>query len=214
MGIRSAILLLTLGGDAEQAIRAWTKEPLVHVDARDVRDVPGLVVARCDTQEGWWGFFGCYGLKDGAVAWQATVDEEPTEQSIFSVRGWKSDIVGAPLIQVIGRTHMGNGSLYVYELRDRALRTVLRTRAYDGNCHEGLEFKGRCLDVEAREPRPGVLEIELRGAIQRVEDVGAAPGETWPCRKIFTWDARRRIFVEDVGRRLGFGPDERTWPPK
>lgn len=196
-----------------QAIREWTlrrePEPLVRVEASRVWDVPDLYVARCDYQESWWGFFGCYAIEGGRVVWQASIDEEPSEQSIHSVRGAACDVVGAPLIEVIGVTHMGNGSLYVYELRDRALRTVLRTRAYDGNRHEGLVFRGHTLEVELR----GSVEIELSGTLQRLDDDGRLL-EQWPCRKAFVWDPVRRRFRQDVARRQGFDryPESETWP--
>lgn len=217
-------LLLAVGcapdlPSAERAIREWHRAggvpPLERVEVAPVEGTSGLFVARCDTQADWWGFFCCTAIRRGRVLWEASPDETPSEQSIHSVRGRVSAVTGRPLLEVVGKTHMGNGFLYVYDLRGRRLRRVLHTRAYDANLHERHAFAGAALGIQIRDDAAGgLLEIELSGTIEEYDASESRRVRSWPCGKVFVWDPLRERFAQDPARRRGFDgyPEAEVWP--
>lgn len=194
-----------------EAIRAWnlTKEPatLEHIVVVPFSDEPSLFLARCDYQKDWWGFFGCYRYERGKITLQARVDTEPVEQSIYSVLGIRLLSFHGPLVQVIGRTHMGTGYLYLYELEDERLRLLLHTHVYDANRHDRWTFRGAVLDVAYQGRREdGTLEVELTGVVEEFPedgDLDSASIRSWPCRKVFSWDQRQGQFIQDKSRQAG-----------
>lgn len=135
MGVLAAVPMPGLlacaqtGPELAQAVRAWhADETLVRVEAGRVSGAPRRCVARGDTQEDWRGFVGCCGMAGSRIVWQAEIEDPPGEPSVLWVRGASSDVAGVPLVEVMGRTPMGNGFYHVYALEGRALRKVLETR--------------------------------------------------------------------------------------
>lgn len=193
------------------AIRCWNLSrdptPLTRIDAAPVDGHPSIWVARCDTQEDWSGFFGCYGIRDGRVCWQARVDREPTEQSIFTVRGFRHPFFSGLLVEVVGRTHMGNGSLYLYELKGVTLKLRLETRAYDCN-HDLQAFRDNVLRIEY--PFGPTGEVILHGTIDEYgeEDDDTGPLRSWACRKVFRWNPAAERFDPDLAQWIGIDPDQ------
>jgi hypothetical protein len=108
---------------------------LVHIEVKPIPDESEIYVAICDWQRQWWGNFACFEFSEGRIQWMASISRMPNEQSIARARGLRLAHWCNPLIEVFGCTHMGNGSFYLYELRNQSLELVLETRAVD--CHSG-----------------------------------------------------------------------------
>jgi hypothetical protein len=190
------------------AIRRWNLRteptPLSRVLLGPVPGRPDLVTAICDYQDGWWGFFGVYRLSSGRVRWQAAVDVEPDEQSIHSIRGLQLQGFRNPIIEVFGKTHMGNGNLYLYELRDRTLVLLLTTRAVDFHWSDGSTFRTGLLNTGYPDLNgDGFSDVVLEGSVEeRAGDVNAIiHSEPW--RQVFHWDPKLGLFSEDVSSRAG-----------
>src|SRR5262245_28355230 len=220
--MRSAQLLLLLAGctsatawDADvaaAAIRSWNRrsepEPLSRVEAMPFPGQPDFLVAICDYQEDWSGFFGIYHLTDGAVDWEASAEVIPGEQSIYKLRVLNLPGFSRPIIEVFGRTHMGNGSLYLYELREQRLVLLLQTKAVDFNANP-LQFHNGCLEPTYRDlDADGSPDLILTGTIEDWGETGDTLLHSHPCRRVFLWNGPLGQFVEDSAREEGFGSSE------
>ena len=169
-----------------------------------VPDAPELGLAICDHQQRWWGFFGLYRLQDGRVVWQADCEEQPTEQSVQWLRGLKLTGFSRPIIEVYGMTHMGNGNLYLYELRDQTLVLLLKTRAGDRHVNDRKTFlDGRLMAESPDLNGDGIADLLLKGQVEIRPDGWRVVEATRPCQKAFLWNVASGKFEEDRSRRIG-----------
>ncbi len=196
------------------AVAHWypgkSERPLVHIAISPVEGQPSTYVAVYDWERQWWGTFGCFGIVDGTVAWEASGHHD--EQSILSARGFVRPDFPTPLIEVMGITHMGNGTLYLYALEGRQLRRLLQTRAVDSHWGgDGLVFRDIALTVKYGDANgDGRMDVSLTGTIERLPEMEDPPASSWPCAKVFVQDASG-AFVEDTSRRLGFDNCTYDW---
>jgi hypothetical protein len=206
--MRKSLLLLWLAGCssaatvdpgmAGRALRAWhdrmDSEPLVRVEITPVSADPDLFAALCDVELDWWGYFGVYHLTDGRVDWQAEAADQPDEQSIHRIRTLRLPNVAGPVIEVLGKTHLGNGSLYLYELRGRRLSLLLKTKAVDFNA-DVEKFRDGVLHVEYRDENgDGADDVVLSGVIEEWAEQEDVLVGSHPCRYVFLWDRTRGRF--------------------
>ena len=207
--MRKSLLLVWLAGcssaatvdpeTAGGAVRDWHRrldpEPLVRVEITPIAEHPGLFAARCDFESDWWGFFGVYHLTDGRVDWQAGTTDEPDEQSIHRVRTLRLPNVGGPVIEVLGKTHRGNGYLYLYELRGRQLSLLLKTRAVDFHVSDGETFRDGHLAPEYRDVNgDGEIDLVLSGELEAWDEDREIVIESHPYRHIALWDSALKRF--------------------
>jgi hypothetical protein len=186
--------------------------PIARIDVTPVEGEERVYVARRDWIADWSGDFICFGFGNGKVDWWATVSEPPQEQSILDVRGFRLSGHTSSFVEVFGITHMGNGCYYLYELKERALRLVLRTLAVDQHRDTNL-IRGPRLTVIYRDLNgDGFADVELSGVVEEYTDDSEDPIRSYPCRKAFLWQPRSHCFVEDRSQRSGFEtyPDEQT----
>ena len=220
--MRGTFLLLFLTGCASAvpwdsirtaaAIRAWhlrtEPEPLPHVKPCRIGHDSNLVAAICDYQLEWVGFFGVYHLTDGRVDWQAQTDHEPSEQAIHSLRVLELPGHRHPLLEVYGITHMGNGALYLYELRGARLILLLETRALDFNANP-VQFKDGTLEPDYRDLNgDGVADLTLTGVLEDRGEKEDTFVSSRPCRRVFLWHREQGNFIEDAALRVGFDSSE------
>ncbi|MCE9582459.1 MAG: hypothetical protein K8T20_08205 [Planctomycetes bacterium] len=208
-------------GPLKDAIASWNKKTeeakLADVTTYPVAGRPDLVGAICDYDPGWFGFMAVYGLENGAVAWQASCEVQPGEQSVHSMRSVVLKRFANPVFEVFGKTHMGNGDLYLYELRDRKLVLILETRAVDYHTGDRYFFKDGLLSPRYRDINlDGFDDLELTGTVvDQGEDIydpdpeskegfiGKGPASEFPCRKVFYWDPSAGHYLEIVDYRAG-----------
>jgi hypothetical protein len=189
---------------AEAILRAADPD-LVRVVASPVPGRPNVFVAICDTETEWWGTFQCVECTpDGRILWKTS--DEIGEQSVHKARAITVPGFANPLIEVFGITHMGNGSLYLYELRGQSLHRVLETRAVDRNDAGGVFHDTTLTPHYADLNADGHADLTLTGVILERTARQASLRST-PCRKVFLWHPAERRFVEDPTARLGFEPD-------
>jgi hypothetical protein len=197
---------------AAAAIQAWhlqtDPEPLPHVKSCGIGTDSLLVAAICESQRGWSGFFGVYHLTDGRVDWQAYAEHEPIEHSIHSLRVLDLPDRRCPVLEVCGITHMGNGALYLYELRKNRLTLLLKTPAVDFN-PDPEQFKEGMLGAAYRDVNgDGFADVTLTGVIEEWDEKGNSLVDSRQCRKVFLWNSNQGRFIEDLARRLGFSSSE------
>ena len=191
------------------AVAAWhtsqdPSHPLQTIEVFPVPDASEFCLAICDHQLRWWGIFGLYRLEEGHVVWQASCEEKPTEQSVHWLRGLKLAGFTRPIIEVYGQTHMGNGSLYLYELRDQTLVLLLQTRAVDSHVNDHETFQDDRLMAEYADLNgDGFADLLLKGAVEKRSNDGDAVVARHPCEKVFLWNIVTNKFEEDRSRRIG-----------
>jgi hypothetical protein len=192
----------------EVAIRQWNltldPEPLSRVEVISIPGSSLLCAAIIDYLREWSGTFGVYHVSDGVVDWQAGVKEEPVEQSIHRIRCFKWRALQGPVIEVLGITHMGNGYLYLYELRGRQLELLLRTPAVDFNANPD-RFRNGVLEITYDSSRSSLLpDVVLAGAIEVLAEQEEKVLRSFPCQRRFSWDPSLRQYREELSQRVGF----------
>jgi hypothetical protein len=207
--MRKSLLFLWLAGCsstatvepeiAGSAVRAWhhrlDSESLVRVEITPVAGHPDVVAALCDFELDWWGYFGVYHLTDGRVDWQAQATHVPGEHSILRVRTLQLPSVAGPVIEVLGKTHLGNGNLYLYELRERRLILLLETRAVDFHWADGETFRDGHLEPDYRDVNgDGLIDVVLSGELEEWDEDLEGSISSWPYRRVALWDRSRGRF--------------------
>lgn len=193
---------------AEAAIRVWNlalePESLSRVEIVPIPGHAEFCAAILDYLREWSGTFGVYHLLGGAVDWQAHPQEEPIEQSIHRIRCFSWPGFRGPVVEVLGITHMGNGSVYLYELRERRLELLLRATAVDFNANPD-RFRNGVLEItyeSARPPSPP--DVLLTGVREELAEQEERNLRSVPCRRRFSWDSSSRHYREVMSERVGF----------
>jgi hypothetical protein len=185
------------------------EHPLQRIEVSPFQGVPNVFVAIRDWQERWWGDFVVFCFEDGRIVWTASMTEEPDEQSILIVKGVRLAGFSRPFIEVFGKTHMGNGNYYLYEICGGALRLVLKTHAVDCHWADNNLIRGEHLNPTYRDLNgDGYSDVELIGVVEQFspdDDVDPVLCfQVNPCRKVFHWNPAQDRFVEDRSQRIGF----------
>lgn len=126
-----------------------------------------------------------------------------TEEPVLPVKSGSAD------------THMGNGCLPLYELRDRSLVRLLSTRArthlgrlsikeaHLNAMYDDMDLDG-CSDADLTGTSLDEGE-ELYGPDPESKEgpIGKGPASEVPCRKVFLWRPKEGRFVESLELRQG-----------
>ncbi|MEK7607691.1 MAG: hypothetical protein AAB484_02075 [Patescibacteria group bacterium] len=91
---------------------------------------PSLFAAVIVRDLDWWEDLKLGTWDGGRLKW-LKIEEEPTEQSILSFRFIKLTGFTNPLLEVYGSTHVGNGNLYLYEIKGKTAHLIFKERAVD-----------------------------------------------------------------------------------
>lgn len=203
--------------DAARAIRGWQAQrnpeaQLVRLEVVTIDAQTGWFAALYDWQEGWWG--GVCFLRASGQRLDFFELTEPTEQSMHTIRTVNLRGFPLPVVEVLGKTHMGNGSLYLYELHEEKPRLLLDTCAVD--FHQDLDVlsngvleRAYC-DINV----DGFDDLLLTGVAQvspreyEVDEDGqeycvARPTYNESVRKAFAFSPASRTFRELSALRLG-----------
>lgn len=171
-------------------------------------DEPQIVAAYSEREPQWWGRLQVFHRKGDSIAWEYAFPEGYEEYRghyVVRFRWVQLKQIAKPVLEVIESTHMGNGSLRIWEVEGRKLRLLLDTtvrgrfwsvpEAFGVPVNGEARFEGDHLQVEYRRAADEALDVvSLTGtvAIQDLEE------RTLPSRRfeqICVWDAAKRIFV-------------------
>ena len=176
---------------------------LERVELSRFEEDADLYVALFDWQARWWGDFVVFCAADGELRWTAVVSEEdePAANYGVSARGFRLPGFPDPLVEVFWSSHMGNGSLYLYEVRDRSLHLLLETTAVDNHWGgDGCIFRGGTLSASYQDvDGDGLSDLTLSGFMDRLTldadgDPAGGVSASVPVRQTFLWKADRRTF--------------------
>ena len=179
-----------------------------------------LYVVRYDWQKNWWGDWTVVSVPySGGLDWAATLDAGrsitdrygqmlPNGQSIYSVRCLWLEGQHNPFVEIIGTTHMGHGSIYLYELdvQQHTLRLTLTTFVLDRHRDNTLIKNDGVLERSYRDlNRDGYTDVAFTGSGTyhgwEKEDLDsdsapeATPIQHINLRKIFLWSPEAGHFI-------------------
>ncbi len=163
----------------------------------------------CETEPAWWGDLRVFKQAGDRVEWAAAFPQEYAEACghyVVSCRWMSLDVVGNPVLEIFDSTHMGNGSLWLLELRERKLRVLLHA-AVRGRC-AGMEtqpglspdwevkFAGEHLKVDYQNPEgsAGPVTVSLSGSLLLSDAAGVEQPHRF-YRQECLWNPVRRIFL-------------------
>jgi len=168
---------------------------------------PDIVAVYSEREPQWWGRLSVYQRKGDVIEWQYSYPgsyEEFRGHYVARFRWIQLKQTERPVLEVIESTHMGNGSLSIWELDGRTLRLLLeasiRGRFWDPPAVFGVplngeaRFAGEHLAVEYQRASGEEFDsIQLSGSIQ-ITDI---EGKELPSRRyeqICRWDSAQRKF--------------------
>jgi len=98
----------------------------------------------------WWSSFNVIEVKkDGTPLYWYDIPQPPSETGIESIR--VVELSGKKYLEVIGCTHQGNGTLYLYELRRGVLRLKMSCRVMANLTLPSVRFEPRVAKVTYRD---------------------------------------------------------------
>jgi hypothetical protein len=208
-----------------EAVRDWNlKRAPAAGESGEVTEIsiipfegrPDLCGSICGFRESWCKFFAVYGVRNGAIEWQADCDKPFTDGVVHALRSVRLSGFENPVFEVYGMTHMGNGSLYLYELQGRRLVPVLQTWAVDFHTDRFTLRNGVLVPTYRDIDLNGFDDVELVGTVvDSGEDIydpdpeskegiiGKGPSSEFPCRKLLFWNPALHAFVENEEYRTG-----------
>ncbi|MES2440682.1 MAG: hypothetical protein V4584_16570 [Verrucomicrobiota bacterium] len=170
-----------------------------------------IVAVYSEREARWWGQLSVYQRRGDVIEWRYSYPDSYEEfrgHYVVRFRWIQLKQTEKPILEVIESTHMGNGSLRIWELDGRTLRLLLeatvRGRFSDppavfGVPQEGeASFAGGHLAVEYQRPSGQEFDsIHLRGSIQ-ITDM---EGKVLPSRRyeqVCRWDSTQRKFLAEL----------------
>ncbi len=168
---------------------------------------PHIVAVYCEQEPEWWGRLSVYQRSGDAIDWQYSYPDSYEEfrgHYVVRFRWIQLKQTQKPVLEVIESTHMGNGSLRLWELDGRTLRLLLETtvrgRFWDPPAvfgvpeHGEARFEADHLAVEYQRLSDQEFDsIHLTGSIQ----ISEIEGRAMPSRRfeqVCRWDPAKRVF--------------------
>lgn len=92
-----------------------------------------LFLAIIETEKDWSEELYVGKLSDNSSVKWLQIDQPPTENSILSARFINLTGTDKPVLEIYGKTHVGNGKLYLYEVKEHTLSLMFDTVAVDAH---------------------------------------------------------------------------------
>ncbi len=114
------------------AVRSYleTKYGASFVTFEVIRVAEGIVTARFEWHEKWAGGMAILAVDgQGRVRFSYDIPSPPDAPTVCAIRAVRLRQSDRPMVMAVGRTHAGNGMLYMYEVFQGVVRLVIETRA-------------------------------------------------------------------------------------
>jgi hypothetical protein len=151
-----------------------------------------------DWQRSWWGGLNVIEIAaDGRPQLWYDIPDEPTAQSIERVR--VVTLSGEKYLEVIDCTHMGNGMLYLYEIRAGVVRLKLRVRVI---ANLSVRFAPRLANVAYRDlDQDGDDDVVVEASCAEGQEIDGADKKAGKYYREFLFQAGE--FHEQREKRVG-----------
>ncbi|MDD4476731.1 MAG: hypothetical protein PHY40_01070 [Patescibacteria group bacterium] len=133
------ILPLFLNGSIVYSLENKIKDQIVKGQSEQLEDIEltysqnkKYFLAQIEWERDWWEEIKVGNVKNKNINW-LPIDKLPGEQAILSARFISLEGFGNPLVEIYGLTHVGHGSLYIYEIKNDKLNLLFETHAVDIN---------------------------------------------------------------------------------
>jgi hypothetical protein len=212
MHVKPAALLLMMQCSFAEGDSAKTLSELVSSSPRvEFYSHPsdkGIVAAYCERDRQWWGEMTVLHHAEGKVDWEFKFPEMYTEwrgHYVVRCRWVTLEQVKSPVLELIESTHMGNGSVFLFELQGKELRLLLHTKVR-GQLFDDLEIfgvplhgtayiKGDHLDVEYETSSDKESDVVVLSGTIEIADMEERPRPSRKYEQRCLWDAEKRVFV-------------------
>lgn len=166
-----------------------------------------LVAVYCERDPQWWGRLTVFHRDGDQLDWSFNFPknyEEFRGHYVLRFRWINLKQIESPALELIESTHMGNGSLRLFQLVDRDLILILDATVR-GNCwslpaefgiplNGEARFEGEHLNIEyVRNEEQTSDSVVLTGSIS-IQDI---TGKELPSRKLMqtcTWSSEEKLF--------------------
>ena len=162
-------------------------------DIEDIQTIPydnSLFAAIVEYQKDWWEDFYIGRLENGKVNWleiENWPEKAYMENSILSTKWVNLKGITAPILEVYGITHMGNGNIYLFKVSGNKYSLIFATRAVSGfwptgnspsqdlkkygyaNCQETFK-NGKLMATYEDLNADGISDLILTGATEIICD--------------------------------------------
>jgi hypothetical protein len=179
---------------------------------------PKLFFAILEWEKDWWENLKIGRLEnDKSIRWLA-IDNPIKQQYILSAKFIYLKGFADPILEIYGKTHVGNGSLYLYKITGNRAELLLETRAVDSKnelstspdnykqygywqCDEVFR-DGQLKSEYADMNKDGVAEVVLNGVSEVIcqDDSGIEKKEIVvrikEIEKLFSWDGKKYAEIE------------------
>ena len=167
-----------------------------------------IVAANCERAKQWWGEIRLFKHLGDKIEWTAVFPKDYLESRgtyVVSCRWVPLAMLKQPALELIESTHMGNGSLWLFELNGKELRSLLHTpvrgyywqpEAVFGVPREGeARYVGAHLNVEYGKEEGAEFEsVVLTGEVS-IQDLTGKELPTKSYEQRCIWDSDKRVFT-------------------
>ncbi len=138
---QSVTRILDSSGLVDEPAITIKKQILGSYSTEDLRELEGLEIslyssstflAIVEWEKDWWEELKVGKFENGNIAW-FNINNPPTEASIVSARFIKVVGIFSPVLEVFATTHMGNGYMYLYKMKENKLYLFFDTYAVDSH---------------------------------------------------------------------------------
>lgn len=208
---------LVVGCPDAYADETWMREGLAQQIEKFQRTTfmphpasKGLIAANCESDLSWWGSVRVFHHEGDQIDWMATFPKDYTQNCghyVLSCKWRHLEKLSRWVLEVFDSTHMGNGSLWLFELEGHDFRLLLHTNARGrflepppasviANGQTRLIEEHLISDYHTPDGASASAEsVFLTGTLaildQEDKEVSRKPyAETW------TWDVSKRVFAQ------------------
>jgi hypothetical protein len=159
---------------------------------------PTTKVLWFDWERNWWGRLNVVEIvANGRLFYWYDIPDAPTAQSIERVR--VVTLSGQKYLEVIDCTHMGNGMLYLYEIRAGVVRLKLRVRVI---ANLSVRFAPRLANVAYRDlNQDGDDDVVVKASCVEGQEIDGRDKKAGTYYREFLFQTGE--FHEQWGKRTG-----------
>lgn len=198
----SATLIAHEGrGDYQKLLEAKYQAPLQRLKVLDYSEATKILGFDFELSgdKSWWGSFNVIEVdEEGLPLYWYDIPQRPTESGIESLR--VVDLSGEKFLEVVARSHMGNGRLYLYDLSRGSLQLMLNCRIMTNL--SSMHFLPSDTKISYRDlDEDGDIDLIIKATCYMGPSIGKSKKVVGHYRRVYHFD--NGSFIERVEQRDG-----------